>query len=118
MSFDGILKKDLQDGFLSTDVFGESVSLSRAGNSYTLKALFDTPSLDGQNLGGKVEAISHQPRLFVSLSDLPEQAASKQDVFTISNRPGFHKAGVFRAVDFANESDGVVVYKLQEVRSV
>lgn len=116
-AFDEMLCKDLQDNFFNPEEFGEVVSLVRSGATHRINALFINPSMDGENNGSAVESITHQPALHVSLSDLPGGIPTKSDVFELSEKPGFHKSGTYIAEDFANEADGIVVYKLKEVLS-
>lgn len=116
-AFDEMLSKDLQDNFFNPEEFGEVVSLIRSGVTFRINALFMNPSLDGESVGASVEAIAHQPTLSVSLSDLPGFLPAKSDLFELSEKPGLHKSGTYIAEDFVDEADGVVVYKLKEVRT-
>lgn len=113
MSFKEMYIADMRATSLNVDEFGETVTLTRGENSFTLAGCFDTPSLDGAAIGAEVEAIAHQPRLFVCAADLPEQKPERGDRFTLG-ATAFHAAGVYYAVDFAFEKDGSVCYKLQE----
>lgn len=115
-AFDSMLCDDLQDNFFNPEEFGEVVTLIRDGVERRIRALFTNPSLDGEAIGAAIEGIAHMPSLSVSLSDLPGEIPTKSDLFVLSAKPGIHKAGTFKAEDVANESDGVAVYKLKEVR--
>lgn len=113
MSFKSQMVDDLQNVFLNTDDFGETVTLVRGGSSYAMKGLYDELPLNGEGLGGSVEAISHNPRLFVSASDIPGGAPKKGDVFVLSANE-FHSARRLVAKDFESPKDGVVVYYLKD----
>lgn len=113
MSFKDMYLADLRATSLNVNEFGETVTLTRSGLSKTLAGCFDTPSLDGAAIGAEVEAIAHQPRLFVCAADLPGGKPEKGDRFALGATP-FHAAGNYYAVDFAFEKDGSVCYKLQE----
>ena len=109
------LMDDLDSNFFNTEEFGESVTLTRGGSSHAMQAIYDAPSLDGLDIGSSVDAIAHRPRLFVRASALPDGAPRKGDLFALESTE-FHTASNFKAVDFVFEKDGVVVYKLQEVK--
>lgn len=113
MSFREMYIADMRATSLNVDEFGETVTLTRGTDSFTLAGCFDTPSLDGAAIGAEVEAIAHQPRLFVCAADLPGKKPERGDRFTLG-ATAFHAAGVYYAVDFAFEKDGSVCYKLQE----
>jgi len=110
MSFKDNLMSDLADSFFNENEFGESVTLLRGGVSYSVKGLYDSPEVASESIGD-VNAIAHAPRLFVSIDDLPERKARKNDVFVLELTP-LHSAMKLRAVDFVCENDGVVVYRL------
>ena len=114
MPFRDELMKDLQNSFFNVREFGEIVELTRNGSTSQMRGLFDAPSLDGSSIGAEIDAISHQPRLFVSSDCLPGKRPEKGDVFFISESQ-FHESKTYEAVDFAMEKDGVVVYKLREL---
>lgn len=113
MSFKSQMVDDLQNVFLNTDDFGETVTLVRGASSFAMKGLYDELPLNGEGLGGNADAISHNPRLFVSASDLPGGAPKKGDIFVLSSNE-FHAARRLIAKDFEYPKDGVVVYYLKE----
>ena len=113
MSFKSQMVNDLQTVFLNTDDFGETVTLVRNGSTYAMKGLYDELPLNGEGLGGNVDAISHNPRLFVSASDLPGGAPRKGDLFVLSANE-FHPERRIVAKDFEYPKDGVVVYYLKD----
>ena len=113
MSFKSQMVDDLQNVFLNTDDFGETVTLVRGASSFAMKGLYDELPLNGDGLGGNVDAISHNPRLFVSASDIPEGAPKKGDVFVLSANE-FHAERRLVAKDFELPKDGVIVYYLRE----
>ena len=113
MSFKSQMVDDLQKVFLNTDDFGEMVTLVRGQSTYAMKGLYDELPLNGEGLGGNIDAISHNPRLFVSASDLPEGAPRKGDVFVLSANE-FHAERRFIAKDFEFPKDGLVVYYLKD----
>lgn len=114
-SFKAGLINDLDSTFFNTEEFGELATLTRGGTSVDLKVLYDSPSLDGLEIGSPVEAIAHRPRLFVNATMLPDGVPRKGDLFALASTE-FHTAGNFKAVDFVFEKDGVVVYRLQEAK--
>ena len=113
MSFKSQMVDDLQNVFLNTDDFGETVTLVRGASSFAMKGLYDELPLNGDGLGGNVDSISHNPRLFVSASDIPEGAPKKGDVFVLSANE-FHAERRLVAKDFEFPKDGVIVYYLKE----
>lgn len=115
MSFDECLVKDLDKAFLNPNEFGEKVVLVRSGNEYVINGMFTKPSVQ-TSVGGEINHISNQPTITVRLIDLPENTPKKNDVFSISSRPGFHNAGTFISEEFSEEADGTVIYKLHEVQ--
>lgn len=112
MSFKSDMNDDLQSVFFNIEEFGEQVTLTRSGTQYSMRGMFDVQCLDGETLGNDVSAISHRPRLFVRSVDLPECKARKNDLWDVAATPQ-HPAYALRAVDFAFEADGVVVYQLE-----
>ena len=115
--FGQMIAEDLRNVFFNPEEFGEEVLLQRGETSVRVRAMFDSPSMQGQALGSDAVVISHQPRLFLSASELPDNKVEKYDLVTISSKAPLHKAGTFEVVDFANESDGVIVCHLHEVFS-
>lgn len=115
MLFRDCLMKDLHGSFLNVKEFGELVTFSRGAFSAVIPGLFDTPSLDGSAIGAEVDAISHQPRLFVSSADLPGNKPEKFDIFVLESNQFHPEAKTYEAVEFSFEKDGTVVYKLREV---
>lgn len=113
MSFKDDLIDDLSGSFFNEDEFGEIVTLVRGGKEYSLNGLYDELPLQGENMGGGVEAISHNPRLFVSASALPGGKPFKGDVFVLVKNE-FHEAKRIVAKDFELPKDGVVVYYLKD----
>lgn len=116
MSFNSQMVSDLQNVFLNTDDFGENVTLKRGGNTFAMRGLYDELPLNGEGLSGNVEAISHNPRLFVSASDVPGGAPKKGDVFVLSANE-FHSARTLVSKDFEFPKDGVIVYYLKDCNS-
>ena len=113
MSFKSQMVSDLQTVFLNPDDFGEMVTLVRNSVTYAMKGLYDELPLNGEALGGNIDAISHNPRLFVSASDIPEGTPKKGDMFIISANE-FHSAKRLVAKDFEYPKDGLIVYYLKE----
>lgn len=113
MSFKSSIMSDAKGVFLNTDDFGEVVTLIRGGTQYSVQGLYDELPLNGEDLGGGVDAISHNPRLFVSVADLPNGKPRKGDVFVLSLNE-FHEAKRLIAKDFEMPKDGMVVYYLKE----
>ena len=113
MSFKEQLVDDIGDVFLNPDDFGEAVQLVRGGSTYSLLGLYDELPLNGENMGGSVDAISHNPRLFVSASALPDGKPRKGDVFVLSANE-LHGGKRIVAKDFEFPKDGIVVYYLKE----
>jgi hypothetical protein len=114
MSFLGFLNDDLNSNFFEISEFGEEAILLRNGSSFKLRVLYDKQALEGgESVGGDIPAISHSPRLFVRSADLPDGKAKKGDEFSLSANE-IHPAGKLRAVDFADEKNGCVVYRLLE----
>ena len=113
MSFKSQMVDDLRKVFLNTDDFGEIVTLVRGQSTCAIKGLYDELPLNGEGLGGNIDAISHNPRLFVSASDLPEGTPKKGDVFVLSANE-FHAERRLVAKDFEFPKDGIIVYYLKE----
>ena len=113
MSFKSQMVDDLQDVFLNTEDFGEMVTLVRGASTHAMRGLYDELPLDGDGLGGNVEAISHNPRLFVSASDLPGGAPRRGDIFLLGANE-FHAARRLVAKDFEFPKDGIVVYYMKD----
>lgn len=113
MSFKSQMVDDLHEVFLNADDFGEAVTLVRGQATYAMNGLYDELPLNGEGLGGNIDAISHNPRLFVSASDLPGGAPRKGDVFVLSANE-FHSSRRLVAKDFEFPKDGIVVYYLKE----
>lgn len=113
MSFKDDLIDDLSGSFFNEDEFGEIVTLVRDGKEYSLNGLYDELPLQGENMGGGMDAISHNPRLFVSASSLPGGKPCKGDVFVLGENE-FHEAKrvVAKGVEFPK--DGVVVYYMKD----
>jgi len=115
MSFKSQMVDDLHEVFLNTDDFGEAVTLVRDQSTYAMNGLYDELPLNGEELGGNIDAISHNPRLFVSASDLPGGAPKKGDVFVLVANE-LHAARRLVAKDFEFPKDGIVVYYLKECK--
>lgn len=111
LTFKQMLNDDLDSTFFNLGEFGETVTLTRAGESFTMKAIFDVQCLDGEDIGGET-AISHRPRLHVRAVDLPNRVARKSDKWSIAQNE-LHDAAELYAVDIASEADGVVVIELE-----
>ena len=105
--------QDLDNSFLNVDDFGEVVTLRRGDNQYSVKGLYDELPLNGEDMGAGVDAISHNPRLFVSASSLPNGFPKKGDKFDLESNE-FHSSKKLVAKDFEFPKDGVVVYYLKE----
>lgn len=112
MSFKELVISDMDKVFLNTEEFGEDVTLVRGGTRYTLKALYDELPLSGESFGGGVDAISHNPRLIVSASALPNKTPKKNDVFELQANE-LHPAKVLIAKDFELPRDGSCIYYLK-----
>ncbi len=105
---------DLAETFFNENEFGEIVTLTRGKESYEIKGLYDSPEVPSESVGD-VGAIAHVHRLFVRVSDLPESKPRKNDVFSLGATP-FHGPVKLAAIDFVSEKDGVVVYRLKEMK--
>lgn len=113
-AFSESLNDDLNDVFFDVEAFGDDVTLIRGSERIALRGLYDTMVVENDP-GPDVAAISHRPRLSVRKIDLPGQVARKGDVFEIvQKKDGFHKTLKLKAVEFADESYGVVTYQLEE----
>ena len=114
-AFSESLNEDLNDVFFDVEAFGDDVTLVRGGERIVVRGLYDTMVVENDP-GSDVTAISHRPRLSVRKADLPGQVARKGDVFEIVLKNGFHKTLKLKAVEFADESYGVVTYQLEECK--
>lgn len=114
-AFCEMLDDDLRDIFFNPEEFGEVVTISRGDSAFQVRAMFDSPSMQGQSLGTDAKVISHQPRIFFSVAELPENKVEKGDIVALSAKMHQHKAGCYEVVDFAEESDGMIVCHLHEV---
>lgn len=114
-AFSESLNEDLNDVFFDVEAFGDDVTLVRSGEHVVLRGLYDTMVVENDP-GSDVTAISHRPRLSVRKADLPGQVARKGDVFEIVLKNGLHKTLKLKAVEFADESYGVVTYQLEECK--
>lgn len=112
-AFSESLNEDLNDVFFDVEAFGDAVTLVRGNVRYSIRGLYDTMVV-ANDPGPDVNAISHRPRLVVRKVDLPGQVARKGDVFEIVQKDGFHKTLKLKAVEYADESYGVVTYQLEE----
>lgn len=113
MSLKSTILADTKDVFLNTDDFGEVVTLVRNGVSYSVQGLYDELPIPEEDMGGGVDAISHNPRLFVSVADLPGGSPVKGDSFVLSQNE-FHGSKKLVAKKFESPKDGMVVYYLKE----
>lgn len=116
-AFSESLNEDLDGVFFDVEAFGDVVVLVRGGTRVSMHGLYDTQAVQ-EDLGTEVAPISHRHRLCVRKADLPGQVARKGDVFELDEKNGFHKTLRLRAVDFADESDGTVTYRLELVKKV
>lgn len=114
MSFKEMLVDDVDKVFINKTEFGETATLVRGKSTCTLNVLYDELPLNGENMGSGIDAISHNPRLFVSASALPDGRPRKGDVFLISAGELHPVAKRLVAKDFEYPKDGVVVYYLKE----
>lgn len=112
-AFSDSLNDDLNDVFFDVEAFGDAVVLVRGSEHFSLRGLCDTQVVENEP-GTDVTAISHRPRLVVRKVDLPGQVARKGDVFELVQKDGFHKTLRLKASEFADQSDGIVVYQLEE----
>ena len=80
-----------------------------------MSGLYDTMVVENDP-SADLPAISHRPRLMVRKVDLPGQVARKGDVFELVQKNGVHKTLRLKAVEFADESYGVVTYQLEETK--
>lgn len=114
-AFSESLNEDLDGVFFDVEAFGDAVVLVRGSERYSMRGLYDTMVVE-DDPSTDVAAISHRPRLSVRKIDLPGQVARKGDVFELVQKDGFHKPLRLKAVEFADESNGVVVYQLEETK--
>lgn len=112
-AFSDSLNDDLNDVFFDVEAFGDAVVLVRGSERYSMHGLYDTMVVE-DDPSTDVTAISHRPRLVVRKVDLPGQVARKGDVFELVQKDGFHKTLRLKASEFADQSDGIVVYQLEE----
>ena len=112
-AFSESLNEDLNDVFFDVEAFGDAVVLVRGSDRISMRGLYDTMVV-GNDPSADLSAISHRPRLVVRKVDLPGQVARKGDVFEIVQKDGFHKTLRLKASEFADQSDGIVVYQLEE----
>ena len=114
-AFSESLNEDLFDNYFNDEEFGDAVVLVRGSERYSMPGLYDTMVVE-DDPSTDVAAISHRPRLSVRKIDLPGQVARKGDVFEIVQKDGFHKTLRLKASVFADQSDGIVVYRLEETK--
>ena len=114
-AFSESLNDDLKDVFLDVEAFGDAVVLVRGNERISLCGLYDTQVLENEP-GPDVTAISHRPRLIVRKVDLPGKVARKGDVFELVLKNGFHKTLRLKDSEFADQSDGTVIYQLEECK--
>ncbi len=112
-AFSESLNEDLNDVFFDVEAFGDAVVLVRGSERYSMHGLYDTMVVE-DDPSTDVAAISHRPCLSVRKIDLPGQVARKGDVFELVQKDGFHKTLRLKASEFADQSDGIVVYQLEE----
>lgn len=115
MAFKEDLTTDMKETFLSPIEFGETGTLIRSGREVSLNVLYDEVLLKSDDIGASIDAISHNPRLFVSRNDLPNGKPCKGDVFVLKGSE-FHEAKKLIAKDFEHAKDGCVVYYLKECK--
>jgi len=107
------LVDDVTTNFCNPQEFGETAMLVRDGVERSVLVLFDEPSLNGENIGGQIDAISHDPRIMIGLDSLPDSKPRKKDVFRIPAN-AFHPDKKLVAKDFVDEKNGMVVYFCRE----
>ena len=115
MGFKDDLNQDMLSNHFNTDEFGEVITYTPASGdpAVQIQAIYDEPALSEQ-FGASVSGISHQPRLFVRLIDLPSGSPDRGDTVEISQNE-WHKAKTLRVVDTANEQLGHTEILLQEI---
>lgn len=114
-AFSESLNEDLFDNYFNDEEFGDAVVLVRGSERISMCGLYDTMVVENDP-SADLPAISHRPRLMVRKVDLPEQVARKGDVFELVQKNGVHKTIRLKAVEFADESYGVVTYQLEETK--
>lgn len=114
-AFSESLNEDLFDNYFNDEEFGDAVVLVRGSERISLRGLYDTMVVENDP-SADLPAISHRPRLMVRKVDLPGQVARKGDVFELVQKNGVHKTLRLKAVEFADESYGVVTYQLEETK--
>lgn len=114
-AFSESLNEDLFDNYFNDEEFGDAVVLVRGSERISMSGLYDTMVVENDP-SADLPAISHRPRLMVRKVDLPGQVARKGDVFELVQKNGVHKTLRLKAVEFADESYGVVTYQLEETK--
>ena len=114
-AFSESLNEDLFDNYFNDEEFGDAVVLVRGSERISMRGLYDTMVVENDP-SADLPAISHRPRLMVRKVDLPGQVARKGDVFELVQKNGVHKTLRLKAVEFADESYGVVTYQLEEMK--
>lgn len=114
-AFSESLNEDLFDNYFNDEEFGDAVVLVRGSERISMRGLYDTMVVENDP-SADLPAISHRPRLMVRKVDLPGQVARKGDVFELVQKNGVHKTLRLKAVEFADESYGVVIYQLEETK--
>lgn len=114
-AFSESLNEDLFDNYFNDEEFGDAVVLVRGSERISMRGLYDTMVVENDP-SADLPAISHRPRLIVRKVDLPGQVARKGDVFELVQKNGVHKTLRLKAVEFADESYGVVTYQLEETK--
>lgn len=114
-AFSESLNEDLFDNYFNDEEFGDAVVLVRGSERISMRGLYDTMVVENDP-SADLPAISHRPRLMVRKVDLPGKVARKGDVFELVQKNGVHKTLRLKAVEFADESYGVVTYQLEETK--
>lgn len=114
-AFSESLNEDLFDNYFNDEEFGDAVVLVRGSERISMRGLYDTMVVENDP-SADLPAISHRPRLMVRKVDLPGQVARKGDVFELVQKNGVHKTLRLKAVEFVDESYGVVTYQLEETK--
>ena len=114
-AFSESLNEDLFDNYFNDEEFGDAVVLVRGSERISIRGLYDAMVVENDP-SADLPAISHRPRLMVRKVDLPGQVARKGDVFELVQKNGVHKTLRLKAVEFADESYGVVTYQLEETK--
>lgn len=114
-AFSESLNEDLFDNYFNDEEFGDAVVLVRGSERISMRGLYDAMVVENDP-SADLPAISHRPRLMVRKVDLPGQVARKGDVFELVQKNGVHKTLRLKAVEFADESYGVVTYQLEETK--